>query len=131
MRSLTVPLALAGLLTLGHLLLSAGSRNPRHDGPVGSTHDLRGQMPPSFDQDVAIEARSCELKDGGFSAEFSVEEHAASGVTETQFYLPETELLSLGLEPLRLDAPRQLPGSLDKPQHLGSCISRQQGSTTD
>jgi hypothetical protein len=23
-----------------------------------------------------IEARSCELKDGGFSAEFSVEEHA-------------------------------------------------------
>ena len=37
-----------------------------------------------------IEARSCELKDGGFSAEFSVEEHDASGVTETQFYLPET-----------------------------------------
>jgi hypothetical protein len=37
-----------------------------------------------------IEARSCELKDGGFSAEFSVEEHAASGATETQFYLPDT-----------------------------------------
>jgi hypothetical protein len=37
-----------------------------------------------------IEARSCELKDGGFSAEFSVEEHDASGVTETQFYLPDT-----------------------------------------
>src|SRR5208337_64114 len=37
-----------------------------------------------------IEARSCELKDGGFSAEFSVEEHDGSGVTETQFYLPET-----------------------------------------
>jgi hypothetical protein len=37
-----------------------------------------------------IEARSCELKDGGFSAEFSVEEHDASGVTETQFYLPNT-----------------------------------------
>jgi len=31
-----------------------------------------------------IEARSCELRDGGFSAEFSVEEHDASGVTETQ-----------------------------------------------
>ncbi len=31
-----------------------------------------------------IEARSCELKDNGFSAEFSVEEHDASGVTETQ-----------------------------------------------
>jgi hypothetical protein len=30
-----------------------------------------------------IEARSFELKDGGFSAEFSVEEHDASGVTET------------------------------------------------
>jgi hypothetical protein len=37
-----------------------------------------------------IEARSCELKDGGFSVEFSVEEHDASGVTETQFYLPDT-----------------------------------------
>ena len=31
-----------------------------------------------------IVARSCELKDNGFSAEFSVEEHDASGVTETQ-----------------------------------------------
>jgi len=37
-----------------------------------------------------IEAQSCELRDGGFSAEFSVEEHDASGVTETQFYLPDT-----------------------------------------
>ena len=37
-----------------------------------------------------IEARSCELKEGGFSAEFSVEEHDASGATETQFYLPDT-----------------------------------------
>ena len=37
-----------------------------------------------------IEARSCELGDSGFSAEFSVEEHDASGVTETQFYLPDT-----------------------------------------
>ena len=36
-----------------------------------------------------IEARSYELKDGGFSAEFSVEEHDSSGVTETQFYLPD------------------------------------------
>ena len=36
-----------------------------------------------------IEARSCELKDGGFSAEFSVEEHDADGVMETEFYLPE------------------------------------------
>ena len=37
-----------------------------------------------------IEARPFELKDGGFSAEFSIEEHDASGVTETQFYLPDT-----------------------------------------
>ena len=35
-----------------------------------------------------IEARLSELKDGGFSAEFSIEEHDGSGVTETQFYLP-------------------------------------------
>jgi hypothetical protein len=35
-------------------------------------------------------ARSCELKDGGFSGEFSVEEHAADGFMETEFYLPET-----------------------------------------
>jgi len=36
-----------------------------------------------------IEVRLSELKDGGFSAEFSVEEHDGSGVTETQFYLPD------------------------------------------
>jgi hypothetical protein len=37
-----------------------------------------------------IVARSYELQDAGFSAEFSVEEHEADGVNETQFYLPET-----------------------------------------
>ena len=37
-----------------------------------------------------IEARSYELRDGGFSAEFSIEEHDGTGVTETQFYLPST-----------------------------------------
>lgn len=37
-----------------------------------------------------IEARSYELRDGGFSAEFSVEEHDGTGVNETQFYLPST-----------------------------------------
>ena len=37
-----------------------------------------------------IEARSFELKNGVFSAEFSVEEYDASDVTETQFYLPNT-----------------------------------------
>jgi hypothetical protein len=47
---------------------------------------------------MSSRSQSCELKDGGFSAEFSVKEHDASGATETQFYLPDTfptqELLS-------------------------------------
>jgi hypothetical protein len=37
-----------------------------------------------------IEARWHELRDGGFSTEFSIEEHDALGVTETQFYVPNT-----------------------------------------
>jgi len=37
-----------------------------------------------------IEAQSNELKDGGFSVEFFIEEHDASGVTVTQFYLPSS-----------------------------------------
>ena len=37
-----------------------------------------------------IVARSYELQDGGFSAEFSVEEHEADGFVETEFYLSET-----------------------------------------
>ena len=37
-----------------------------------------------------IVARSCELREGGFSAEFSVEEHEADGFMETEFYLPDT-----------------------------------------
>jgi hypothetical protein len=37
-----------------------------------------------------IVARSCELQDGGFAAEFSVEEHEADGFMETEFYLPDT-----------------------------------------
>jgi len=36
-----------------------------------------------------IEARSHELRDGGFSVEGSVEEHDPSGVTESQFHLPD------------------------------------------
>ncbi len=35
-------------------------------------------------------ALSCELREGDFSAEFSVEEHDADGVMETEFYLPDT-----------------------------------------
>jgi hypothetical protein len=37
-----------------------------------------------------IVARSCELREGEFSAEFSVEEHHADGLLETEFYLPVT-----------------------------------------
>jgi hypothetical protein len=37
-----------------------------------------------------IVARSHELKDGGFSAEFSVEEHDESGVTETPYNVQGT-----------------------------------------
>ncbi len=37
-----------------------------------------------------IVAQSYELKDGGFSAEFSIEEHEADGFTESEFYLPDT-----------------------------------------
>ena len=37
-----------------------------------------------------IEVRLSELKDGEFSAEFSVEEHEADGFMETEFYLPDT-----------------------------------------
>jgi NADH:ubiquinone oxidoreductase subunit B-like Fe-S oxidoreductase len=35
-----------------------------------------------------IEARSAELKDGGWDCEFSIEEHETSGVTEKVFYVP-------------------------------------------
>lgn len=37
-----------------------------------------------------IVARSYELQHGGFSAEFSVEEHEADGFMETEFFLPGT-----------------------------------------
>jgi hypothetical protein len=35
-----------------------------------------------------IEARSSELKDGGWDCGFSIEEHETTGVTETAFYVP-------------------------------------------
>ncbi len=37
-----------------------------------------------------IVARSYELQAGGFSSEFSVEEHDANGFMETEFFLPDT-----------------------------------------
>jgi hypothetical protein len=39
-----------------------------------------------------IEARSDELRDGEFSAEFSIEHNDRDGMTETEFYLPHTFL---------------------------------------
>jgi NADH:ubiquinone oxidoreductase subunit B-like Fe-S oxidoreductase len=35
-----------------------------------------------------IEARSSELKGGGWDCEFSIEERETTGVTETAFYVP-------------------------------------------
>jgi hypothetical protein len=37
-----------------------------------------------------IVARSYELKDGGFSAEVSIQEHGADGVMETEVYPSDT-----------------------------------------
>ena len=36
-----------------------------------------------------IVARSYKLKEGGFSAEFCVEEHDADGFLETEYHLPD------------------------------------------
>jgi len=54
-----------------------------------------------------VEARSYELKDGGFSAEFSLEEHDAAGVNVTQFYLPNTFLTQESAIEAALHAGRQ------------------------
>src|SRR5580693_4218699 len=35
-----------------------------------------------------IEARSSELRDGGWDCEFSIEEHETTGVTERAFHVP-------------------------------------------
>jgi hypothetical protein len=35
-----------------------------------------------------IEARSSELKNGGWDCEFSIEEHETTGVTDRAFYVP-------------------------------------------
>ncbi len=48
-----------------------------------------------------------ELRDGGFSAGFSIEEHDASGVTETQFYLPNTFSMQESAIEAALQAGRQ------------------------
>src|ERR1700693_901975 len=55
MRRRTIPLSLwlAGLLTIGFLLVPARSENRRNNAAIASTHGLSGQMPPGFDQDVA------------------------------------------------------------------------------
>src|SRR6202162_3796102 len=55
MRRRTIPLSLwlAGLLTIGFLLVPARSENRRNNAAIAATHGLPGQMPPGFDQDVA------------------------------------------------------------------------------
>src|ERR1700688_1866467 len=55
MRRRTIPLSLslAGLLTMGFLLVPARSENRRNNAAIAATHGLPGQMPPGFDQDVA------------------------------------------------------------------------------
>lgn len=55
----------------------------------GSARSVPNPSSKSYNPPVIPE--SCYgLKDSGFSAEFSVEEHDASGATETQFYLPNS-----------------------------------------
>lgn len=54
-----------------------------------------------------IEARSDELRDGGFSAEFSIGGHDESGVNETQFYLPGTFLMQESAIEAAIHAGRQ------------------------
>src|ERR1700675_3020189 len=55
MRRRTIPLSLslAGLLTIGFLLVPARSENRRNNAAIAATHGLSGQMPPGFDEDVA------------------------------------------------------------------------------
>ena len=53
MRNRTLLLSLVGLPSLGLLLLSAGGQNQRPGSAIAATRDLRGQMPPGFNQDVA------------------------------------------------------------------------------
>jgi hypothetical protein len=56
----------------------AGSSNPE---------GVRMKVRQAYEGRV-IEARSSELKDGGWDSEFSIEEHEATGVTERAFYVP-------------------------------------------
>ena len=53
MRNRAFPLVLVALLPLGPLLLWGGGPYQKHAAALASTPDLRGAMPPSFDQDVA------------------------------------------------------------------------------
>ncbi len=57
-----------------------------------------------------IVARSHELQDGGFSAEFFIEEHDADGVMETDFYLPN----SLPTQESAIDAGIQVARQKDR-----------------
>ena len=74
--------------------LSAMGRPPCLESPVPRSAIIGargfGMKSRQGYKGYVIVARSCELQDGGFAAEFSVEEHDADGVMETEFYLPDT-----------------------------------------
>ena len=53
MRNRRIPIALAGLFTVGPLLLCAGSQYQTQGAGATAPQEVRGQMPPSFDPDVA------------------------------------------------------------------------------
>src|SRR6202023_1293584 len=52
-REFYLVLLLVSLLILGALLLLASSQYQGDRAAIAATHDLRGQMPPGFEQDVA------------------------------------------------------------------------------
>jgi hypothetical protein len=84
---------------LGDLLLKTHRFTPVHAAyrhalssrsAIIEAHEVLAMKSRQGYKGYVIVARSCELREGEFSAEFSVEEHEADGFMETEFYLPET-----------------------------------------
>ena len=65
-----------------HILAESTRKEKR---PRGCSHEEQAGY-----KGYVIVARSYELREGEFSAEFSIEEHNADGFMETEFYLPDT-----------------------------------------
>jgi len=77
----------------GELNCSVGDAAGNRPNPAGAIIEAEGVAVMKSRQGYkgyVIEPRSYQQQDGGFSAELWIEEHDASGVTETQFYLPGT-----------------------------------------